>query len=170
MFIINQEIVALTSEKLRNRFGEAILSEEVEMDMPVYVVKKEIIADLLRFLYDDDILRYRFLTTLCGIHYPESDQPFGVIYHLHSLENNQRIRIKTFTTLEDITIPSATAVFAGANWMERETFDFYGILFNGHPNLKRILNVDEMDYFPMRKEYPLEDGTRKDKNDDFFGR
>lgn len=170
MFIINQEIVALTSEKLRNRFGEAILSEEVEMDMPVYVVKKEIIADLLRFLYDDDILRYRFLTTLCGIHYPESDQPFGVIYHLHSLENNQRIRIKTFTTLEDITIPSATAVFAGANWMERETFDFYGILFTGHPNLKRILNVDEMDYFPMRKEYPLEDGTRKDKNDDFFGR
>ena len=170
MFIINQEIVNLTSEKLRNRFGEAILSEEVEMDMPVYVVKKEIIADLLRFLYDDETLRYRFLTTLCGIHYPESDQPFGVIYHLHSLENNQRIRIKTSTTLEDITIPSATAVFAGANWMERETFDFYGILFTGHPNLKRILNVDDMDYFPMRKEYPLEDGTREDKNDDFFGR
>ena len=170
MFIINQEIVDLTSEKLRNRFGEAILSEEVEMDMPVFVIKKEIIADLLRFLYDDETLRYRCLTTLCGIHYPESDQPFGVIYHLHSLENNQRIRIKTFTTLEDITIPSATAVFAGANWMERETFDFYGILFTGHPNLKRILNVDEMDYFPMRKEYPLEDGTREDKNDDFFGR
>ena len=170
MFIINQEIVNLTSEKLRNRFGEAILTEEIEMDMPVYVVKKEIILDLLRLLYDDETLRYRFLTTLCGIHYPESAQPFGVVYHLHSLENNQRIRIKTFTTLEDITIPSATPVFAGANWMEREAYDFYGILFTGHPNLKRILNVDEMDYFPMRKEYPLEDGTREDKNDDFFGR
>jgi len=170
MFIINQEIVDLTSEKLRNRFGEALLTVETEMDMPVYIVKKEIIVDLLRFLYDDETLRYRFLTTLCGIHYPDSDQPFGVIYHLHSLENNQRIRIKTFTTLEDITIPSATAVFAGANWMEREAYDFYGILFSGHPNLKRILNVDEMDYFPMRKEYPLEDGTREDKNDDFFGR
>lgn len=170
MFIINKEILNLTSEKLRNRFGEAILTEEIEMDMPVFVVKKEIIVDLLRLLYDDEILRYRFLTTLCGIHYPESDQPFGVIYHLHSLENNQRIRIKTFTTLEDIAIPSVTAVFAGANWMEREAFDFYGILFTGHPNLKRILNVDEMDYFPMRKEYPLEDGTREDKNDDFFGR
>jgi NADH-quinone oxidoreductase subunit C len=170
MFIINREIVDLTSEKLRNRFGEAILSEEVEMDMPVYIVKKEIIQDLLRFLFDDETLRYRFLTTLCGIHYPDSDEPFGVIYHLHSLENNQRIRIKAFTTLEDITFPSATPVFAGANWMERETYDFYGILFSGHPNLKRILNVDEMDYFPMRKEYPLEDGTREDKNDDFFGR
>ena len=140
------------------------------MDMPVYIVKKEIIVDLLRLLYDDETLRYRFLTTLCGIHYPDSDLPFGVIYHLHSLENNQRIRIKTFTTLEDITIPSVTTVFAGANWMEREAFDFYGILFTGHPNLKRILNVDDMDYFPMRKEYPLEDGTREDKNDDFFGR
>jgi len=170
MFIINREIVDLTSEKLRNQFGEAILTEEVEMDMPVYVVKKEIILDLLRFLYDDETLRYRFLTTLCGIHYPDNDEPFGVIYHLHSLENNQRIRIKAFTTLEDITFPSATPVFAGANWMERETYDFYGILFSGHPNLKRILNVDEMDYFPMRKEYPLEDGTREDKNDDFFGR
>jgi NADH-quinone oxidoreductase subunit C len=170
MFIINQKIVDLTSERLRNRFGEAILSEEVEMDMPVYTVKKEIIVDLLRLLFDDETLKYRFLTTLCGIHYPDSKEPFGVIYHLHSLENNQRIRIKTFTTLEDITIPSATAIFAGANWMERETFDFYGILFTGHPNLKRILNVDEMDYFPMRKEYPLEDGTREDKNDDFFGR
>jgi NADH-quinone oxidoreductase subunit C len=170
MFIINQEIINLTSEKIRNRFGEAILTEEIEMDMPVYNVKKEIITELLRFLYDDETLRYRFLTTLCGIHYPDSDQPFGVIYHLHSLENNQRIRIKTFTTLEDITIPSATAVFAGANWMEREAYDFYGILFSGHPNLKRILNVDEMDYFPMRKEYPLEDGTREDKNDAFFGR
>ena len=170
MFIINQEIINLTSEKIRNRFGEAILTEEIDMDMPVYNVKKEIIAELLRFLYDDETLRYRFLTTLCGIHYPDSDQPFGVIYHLHSLENNQRIRIKTFTTLEDITISSATAVFAGANWMEREAYDFYGILFSGHPNLKRILNVDEMDYFPMRKEYPLEDGTREDKNDAFFGR
>ena len=170
MFIINREIVDLTAEKLRNRFGEALLTEEVEMDMPVYIVKKEIIQDLLRFLYDDETLRYRFLTTLCGIHYPDSNEPFGVIYHLHSLENNQRIRIKAFTTLEDITFPSATPVFAGANWMERETYDFYGILFSGHPNLKRILNVDEMDYFPMRKEYPLEDGTREDKNDDFFGR
>jgi len=170
MFIINQEIVDQTSEKLRNRFGEAILTEEIQLDMPVYTVKKEIIVELLRFLYDDETLRYRFLTTLCGIHYPESDQPIGVIYHLHSLENNQRIRIKTFTTLEDITLPSATAVFAGANWMEREAYDFYGIVFSGHPNLKRILNVDDMDYFPMRKEYPLEDGTREDKNDDFFGR
>ena len=65
---------------------------------------------------------------------------------------------------------SATALFATANWMERETYDFFGVQFLGHPNLKRILNVDEMDYFPLRKEFPLEDQTRVNKDDDMFGR
>jgi NADH-quinone oxidoreductase subunit C len=71
---------------------------------------------------------------------------------------------------ENPQIDSIESVFGAANWQERETFDFYGIEFLGHPNLKRILNVDEMDYFPMRKEYPLEDQTRTDKDDTYFGR
>lgn len=66
--------------------------------------------------------------------------------------------------------PTATGLWSSANWMERETYDFFGIIFEGHPNLKRILNVDEMTIFPLRKEYPLEDNTRKDKNDELFGR
>jgi NADH-quinone oxidoreductase subunit C len=65
---------------------------------------------------------------------------------------------------------SITALFEAANWMERETYDFYGIRFEGHPNLKRILNMDEMDYFPLQKQYPLEDGKREDKEDLYFGR
>jgi NADH-quinone oxidoreductase subunit C len=67
-------------------------------------------------------------------------------------------------------VPTLTTIYAAANWMEREAFDFYGILFEGHPKLKRILNADDMDYFPMRKEYPLEDATRQDKIDALFGR
>jgi len=78
--------------------------------------------------------------------------------------------VKTFTSIEKPQIDTLTNLFSAANWMERETFDFFGIEFIGHPNLIRILNVEYMDYFPMRKEYPLEDQTRKDKDDRFFGR
>jgi NADH-quinone oxidoreductase subunit C len=81
-----------------------------------------------------------------------------------------RIRFKIFSSIATPDVFTATKLFAGANWMERETYDFYGVNFIGHPNLKRILNVDEMDYFPMRKEFPLEEQTRVDKDDEMFGR
>ena len=77
---------------------------------------------------------------------------------------------KVYLSKDDINIPTAVGLYAGANWMERETFDFYGINFTGHPNMTRILNMDEMDYHPMRKQYPLEDATRDDKIDALFGR
>jgi NADH-quinone oxidoreductase subunit C len=93
-----------------------------------------------------------------------------MMIQLHSLRNNIRIRFKAFTTKENLEFDTLTDIFSGANWMEREAFDFFGILFKGHPNLKRILNVEDMDYFPMRKEYRVEDETRTDKNDTMFGR
>ena len=89
---------------------------------------------------------------------------------MHSFIHNFRIRIKVSLAEADIHIPTATGLFASAIWMERETYDFFGILFDGHPNLIRILNIEEMDYFPMRKEYPMEDATREDKTDALFGR
>ncbi|MEI6851827.1 MAG: NADH-quinone oxidoreductase subunit C, partial [Bacteroidota bacterium] len=110
------------------------------------------------------------LTDLCGIHYPDQELELGVIYHLHNLPENKRIRLKAFVSKEKPEINSIVEIFSGANWMERETFDFYGVIFLGHPNLIRILNVEYMDYHPMRKEYPLEDSTRSDKDDKFFGR
>ena len=72
--------------------------------------------------------------------------------------------------MADPVVPTLTDLYNAANWMERETYDFYGVIFTGHPNLIRILNVEDMDYFPMRKQYPVEDGTREDKTDLFFGR
>jgi NADH-quinone oxidoreductase subunit C len=147
-----------------------VSSFEINRDMPTFVVKKFRIVELLKLLYNDDELKFQFLTTLCGIHYPDAEQQLGMVYHLHSFKNNLRIRFKSFTNIEDPVYPSATAVFETANWMEREAYDFFGIQFTGHPNLKRILNVEEMDYFPMRKEYRLEDATREDKDDKMFGR
>ena len=93
-----------------------------------------------------------------------------VVYHLHSLVANVRVRMKAYIPVAQPDIRTATTLFSGANWMERETYDFYGVNFTGHPDLRRILNVDEMDYFPMRKEYKLEDPTRVDKDDEMFGR
>ena len=112
-----------------------------------------------------------YLTDICAAHYPERvGSEFEVIYHLHNLIENQRVRLKVGLSESEINVPTLTGLFAGANWMERETFDFYGVNFVGHPDLRRILNMDDMDYHPLRKQYGLEDETRTDKNDTFFGR
>ncbi|MCX6249702.1 MAG: NADH-quinone oxidoreductase subunit C [Bacteroidetes bacterium] len=156
--------------KLTKRFRNDILFVDDSSDMLTVTVSHEVIHEVIRFLMDDETLNFNFLTTLCGIHYPENPLPLGVVYHMHNFFQNRRIRIKTFLPLENPSVKSITDLFQTANWMEREAYDFYGILFEGHPNLKRILNMENMDYFPMRKEYPLEDATRKDKDDRFFGR
>ena len=158
------------SQALKEKFGDSILMQEQLYDTPVFTIKKESAVPVLRFLYENESFQFQYLTALCGLHYPEAPQPFGVMYQVHSLIHNIRLRFKAFTTKEDLEYESLTAVFSAANWMERETYDFYGIKFKGHPDLKRILNVDDMDYFPMRKEYRLEDETRTDKNDTMFGR
>jgi NADH-quinone oxidoreductase subunit C len=160
----------LISDKLKTRFTEDILSVEDNKDMLTVEVSAKIIHEVIRFLKENDSLGFTFLTTLCGIHYPDQKLPLGVVYHLHRFSDNTRIRIKAFLPLENPTISTVSDLFSAANWMERETYDFYGILFEGHPNLKRILNVEYLDYFPMRKEYPLEDQTREDKDNRFFGR
>jgi NADH-quinone oxidoreductase subunit C len=131
---------------------------------------RETIIDLLAFLKTDPELKFTFLTDITGIHYPEQEKAIGVIYHLHSLTTNTRIRIKVFLADADVHIPTATVLWDGANWMERETYDFFGVIFDGHPDLRRILNVDDMTAFPMRKEFPLEDPNRVDKKDFYFGR
>ena len=169
MYPINPDRDQLVVSKLSNRFSNAIESHEVLSDMLCITVKKESIQSILLFLRDDQELQYNFLTTLCGMHYPENEQ-LGVVYHVHSFANNHRIRIKTVTELKNPKIHTITTIWPAANWMERETYDFFGIQFEGHPNLKRILNMDEMTDFPLRKEFPLEDQTREDKDDSMFGR
>ncbi|MEY3416876.1 MAG: hypothetical protein RL060_987 [Bacteroidota bacterium] len=161
---------AIVLEKLIAKFGEGILSHEEPYGMLTIVADKNINVEILKFLFDDETLQFQFMTDLCGIHYPNQALALGVVYHLHSLQNNVRVRFKFFVSKAEPIIASATAVYATANWQERETFDFYGILFEGHPDLRRILNVDSMDVFPLRKEYPLEDPNRIDKKDSLFGR
>jgi NADH-quinone oxidoreductase subunit C len=159
------------AEQLAEQFPNQILGSEFSFGILALTVERASILPIITWLKEDPTLRFIFLTDLCGIHFPEQKgQELGVVYHLHSLENNIRLRLKIFFPANDPVVDSLTSIFDGANWMERETFDFFGIQFKGHPDLRRILNMDEMNYHPLLKQYPLEDGTRTDKDDKFFGR
>ncbi|HET7116669.1 MAG TPA: NADH-quinone oxidoreductase subunit C [Hanamia sp.] len=167
--------MALTNEiirqKLTDKFGEQITGWEEPYGMLTFSSDKNLNLKVLQFLYDEPELKFQFMTDLCAVHYPDDKgKELAVIYHLHNLTDNIRIRYKVFTAIEKPDVFSSSMLFSAANWMERETYDFYGVNFVGHPNLKRILNVDEMEYFPLRKEFPLEDQKRTDKDDEMFGR
>ncbi|GAA4437802.1 NADH-quinone oxidoreductase subunit C [Ravibacter arvi] len=165
--LTNQEVAEHIAEKFEDRVSDF----EQPFGLLTFTTTRENIIPLLGYLKDHANYQVNFLTDITGIHYPDAPgREFAVVYHLHSLVNNFRIRVKVFLSKDDIHIPTATVLFESANWMERETFDFFGILFDGHPKMERILNIEEMDYHPMRKEYPLEDATRSDKIDALFGR
>jgi len=164
-----QELLNIISAKLNSQFSESIDDAVLSYDFPSFTVNKDKVHEILSYLKNDPELNFHFLTDLTGIQTADEKQ-LGVIYHLHNMPKNYRIRVKTFFPMATPEIPTAVDIWPGANWMERETYDFFGVRFKGHPNLKRILNVDEMDIFPLRKEYPLEDQSRDDKSDKMFGR
>lgn len=164
-----QELLNKISGKLNEQFPGAVEKAEMSYDFPVLYINKDKIHDALAVLKNDPEFDFHFLTDLTGIQTADEKQ-LGVIYHLHNMPKNYRVRVKTFFDINKPEIPTACDLWLGANWMEREAYDFFGVKFKGHPNLKRILNVDEMDIFPLRKEYPLEDQSREDKSDKMFGR
>lgn len=165
---VNSELVL---QRLQERFGEAVLQHESPYGLLTVEVTPESVHGIIEWLKSDNELKMSFLTLIGAVHYPDQKgREIAVVYHLHSLIHNVRLRLKAFLPIENPAIASVTDLYAAANWMERETFDFYGVQFTGHPNLVRILNEDSMDYHPMRKEYQLEDATREDKDDRFFGR
>lgn len=163
------ELLEKVKTAISAKFPEAIEKSETSYDFPVFYIRKDEIHQVLEFLKQDSELNFHFLTDLTGIQ-SQDEKQLGVVYHLHNMLSNTRIRVKTYFDINKPEIPSVTDLWPGANWMERETYDFFGIRFKGHPKLKRILNVDEMDIFPLRKEFPLEDQTRDDKDDKMFGR
>ncbi|MBF7092070.1 NADH-quinone oxidoreductase subunit C [Flavobacterium sp. ALJ2] len=158
--------------KLIETFGKDVFNFNQERDIFSLEVASDKITAVILFLKNDPLLRFHFLTDLCGVHYPDNevDRQFAIVYHLHNWYENKRIKIKAFINGEKPEIKTISNIFLCSNWMERETYDFYGVNFIGHPQLKRILNMDEMISFPMRKEFPMEDSGRTDKDDRFFGR
>ncbi len=157
-------------EVLKDIFPGKITEVEHPYDFLTITVSHDVIKDVIKYLYDHEGFQFQFLTSCCGMHFPDAPKKFAMVYHLHSLVNNFRLRLKAFTNEDPPVFPSLTSIFRAANWMERETYDFFGFKFTGHPDLRRILNMDSLEGWPMRKEFPLEDPFRKDKDDKMFGR
>lgn len=122
-------------------------------ELTLNAIRDDIIA-LMTFLRDDPTCKFVQLSTVCGVDYPEREERFEVVYHLLSLHNNQRMRVK-ITTDEETTVPSVTGVYPSANWYERETWDMYGIMFDSHPDLRRLLSDYGFQGHPLRKDFPL---------------
>jgi len=117
-------------------------------------VKRDTLIETVRLLHDDGQLKFINLTDICGVDYPGRPERFDVVYHLLSPTQNQRVRLK-LTTDESLPVPSITEIFPGADWFEREAYDMYGILFSGHPDLRRLLTDYGFDGHPQRRDFPL---------------
>jgi NADH-quinone oxidoreductase subunit C len=142
-------------ERLKARFLDVKLeANEFRSELTV-VIPKEKIVEVCTFLKEDPELRFELLADLCGIDMNIPTNRFGVIYNLYSFSNRHRIRLKTFTEEEHPIVPTVTGVWGTANWHERETFDMFGIIFEGHPDLRRMYMPDEFEYYPLRKDFPL---------------
>jgi NADH-quinone oxidoreductase subunit C len=164
---LHDEVLAFLNE----RFPGAVTSSQIDYDFPVFILDKNRTYEVIEALKTNPTMGYGFLTTMCGLHFPDNKgQEFALMYQLHNMPSNKRIRLKVFMPAGELEMPSLTPLWPAANWMERETFDFYGFRFTGHPDLRRILNMDEMNYHPLRKEYGLEDAGKHDKEDKYFGR
>ena len=139
---------------LADRLGEDVISHVIAVGELTVVAKRESILDVIRFLHDDANCRFISIIDVCGVDYPARVERFDVVYHLLSPTRNLRIRVKV--TTDDMTpVPSITSIFPGADWYEREAYDLYGILFSGHPDLRRILTDYGFDGHPLRKDFPL---------------
>jgi NADH-quinone oxidoreductase subunit C len=161
----NLNLITILSE----RFGEKVQGVTEPYGLLTFETSKDVIIDVLHFLKEDASTQFNYLTDITAVHYPEKAS-IAVVYHLYNMIGKVRIRVKVFLHEQHPDIPTATVLWNGANWMERETYDFFGVKFEGHPDLRRILNMDELNVHPMLRQYPLEDPNRVDKKDEYFGR
>lgn len=139
---------------ITSKLGNKILDRRIAVGELTITVAVGDISEVLTFLRDDKACRFEVLIDLCGVDWPARALRFDVVYHLLSPRKNQRIRVKVHTD-EETPVPSVIDVFPAANWYEREAFDMYGILFSGHPDLRRLLTDYGIQGYPLRKDFPL---------------
>lgn len=145
---------SLVLDKLSERFGDAVVSTHSDFGDDTAVVRRERIVEVCAFLRDDPDLLFDFAMDLTGVDYLGEEPRFEVVYHLYSLARKHRVRIKARVPEDDPTIDSVVPVWVGMDWYEREAYDMYGIVFRGHPDLRRILMYESFEGHPLRKDYP----------------
>jgi len=151
---VDLEILEDLAHLIEERQPHAVKSCAVIRDELVVVAVRDQIVSLLRFLRGDQQCKFETLLDIAGVDYPERPERFDIVYHLLSMTLNQRIRIK-LSTDEESPVPSVVEVYSAANWYEREAFDMYGVLFSGHPDMRRLLTDYGFEGYPLRKDFPL---------------
>ena len=139
---------------LKSTLGDAVLSTHIAFGELTLSVTGSYLIEVLFYLRDAPGCEFKILIDICGVDYPNRERRFDVVYHLLSVAENARIRVKVETD-ETTPVPSCVSVYPAANWFEREAFDLYGILFSGHPDMRRILTDYGFSGYPMRKDFPL---------------
>lgn len=148
------ETLSEVLDVIAHELGEAVLETRTDYGELTLIVGSNQILRVLKVLRDEPRLRFVVLIDICGVDYPGRERRFDVVYHLLSPYQNARIRVKLETD-EDTPVPSAVGLFPAADWYEREVYDLYGVLFTGHPDLRRILTDYGFEGYPLRKDFPL---------------
>lgn len=144
------------AEKIKEKFPDEVVEVTNFRDQVSVIVKRDRILDICRYLHDEPTLSFNHLKDLCGVDYLGKKEPrFEVVYNLYSVRYRHRIRIRAQVPADGPIIKTVTSIWAGANWHERECFDMFGIVFTGHPDLRRILMPEDWEGYPLRKDYPL---------------
>ena len=152
--VIQLDPMAALGQHIAGALGAAVTGSEIAFGELTITVGRDAIVSVASFLRDDPRCRFISLIDICGVDYPERDERFEVVYHLMSPYLNHRVRVK-LSVDDETPVPSITEVFVGANWFEREAYDLFGILFSGHPDLRRILTDYGCEGHPLRKDFPL---------------
>ncbi len=148
----NEAIVTL----IKTNFPEAVIDSSIFRNELTLTIKKESITKIARFLKENRELGFDFLSDLCGVDRVETDGVFEVVYHLYSIYKNHRLRLKVSIPSNEPRISTVTDVWKTANWHEREAYDMFGIKFDDHPDLRKILTPDDFEGYPLRKDYPVD--------------
>jgi NADH-quinone oxidoreductase subunit C len=141
-----------TVKRYKERFGSAIMEAWVDRKQTILVVRGEQLVEIATYSRDDE--KFDWLSDLTAVDWPRREKRFDIVLNMYSFEKNERLRLKVHAAVDE-RVPSVQGVWATANWLEREVYDMFGVVFEGHPELKRILMPDEWQGHPLRKDYDI---------------